>query len=221
MDSPGEIVEDEFTLVEVPDISVGQPKEFASSLGVSWPIMQRNQNQMAARVEKVHVSSVKLAKDLSNELDTFDVRFDQVQRILGEWPDEFATSNLCEVATDLIEDVDKIGGRVEALERKPTLNPKQIEDEAARKLAEWMSTELKPLYLLYAKLSTALETPGDRFESISSRVDALESGRAQVPASQSSGHGTSGIAVMYANSAGQSGSAPMDTGVVPATDEKN
>eukprot|EP00978_Attheya_sp_CCMP212_P014414 scaffold36707_cov61-Attheya_sp.AAC.3 len=98
-------------------------------------------------------------------------------RILGDWPDKFATSNSCAVATDLIEDVDKVAGRVKDMESKPVLNPKQIEVEAVRKLAEWMSTELKPLYLMYAKLSLVLETPGDRFDAIVTRVDALESGK--------------------------------------------
>eukprot|EP00978_Attheya_sp_CCMP212_P038433 scaffold190515_cov73-Attheya_sp.AAC.1 len=82
MDSPGEVVDD-FTLVELPDISVGQPKEFASSLGASWPIMQRrNQDHtgMAARVEKVRLGSVKLAKDLSNDLDTFASGAGKIQK---------------------------------------------------------------------------------------------------------------------------------------------
>jgi hypothetical protein len=210
MDSPGEVVED-FTLVDVPAISVAQPKEFASSLEASWPIMQKNQNHMAARVEKVRLGSAKLAKDLSEDLDTFEVRFDRVQRVLGDWPEEFATSNLCEVATDLIGDVDKVVDRVKVLENITVLNPKQIESDTAQRLSEWMAKELQPLYLLYAKLSSALATPGDRFESIVARVMALESGRSMVTSPKPPGNGPSGIASLFQTQAAGLGSAPMDT----------
>eukprot|EP00978_Attheya_sp_CCMP212_P038959 scaffold198227_cov75-Attheya_sp.AAC.6 len=219
LDSPGEVVDD-FTLEDVPTISVGQPKEFASSLGTSWPIIQKNQNQMAAKVERVRLGSAKLAKDLSDDLDTFDVRFDRVQRVLGDWPEEFATSNLCDVATNLIGDVDKVMDRVKVLESKPVLDPKQIEAASAKRLSDWITVELKPIYLLYAtKLSSALHTPGDRFKSIVSRVVALESGRAMVAAPQTPGNGPSGIASMYQNQASAGGPVPMDTDAVDVESE--
>jgi hypothetical protein len=210
MDSPGEIVDD-FAIVDVPAISVAQPREFASSLGASWPIMQKNQSHMAARVERVRLGSAKLAKDLSEDLDTFEVRFDRVQRVLGDWPEEFATSNLCEVTTDLIGDVDKVVDRVKALENVPTLNPKQIESDTAQRLSEWMAKELQPLYLLYAKLSSALNTPGDRFESIVTRVVALESSRAVVSTQQRPASGPSGIASLFQTQTAGLGPTPMDT----------
>eukprot|EP00978_Attheya_sp_CCMP212_P049236 scaffold634894_cov122-Attheya_sp.AAC.1 len=102
---------------------------------------------MAAKMERVRLGSAKLAKDLSDDLDTIDVRFDRFQRVLGDWPEEFATSNLCNVATNLIGDVDKVVDRVKVLESKPVLDPKQIEAASAKRLSEWMAVELKPIYL--------------------------------------------------------------------------
>eukprot|EP00978_Attheya_sp_CCMP212_P036388 scaffold164674_cov35-Attheya_sp.AAC.1 len=72
------------------------------------PARNRNQQQLVDLVERMRSGTAQLAKELSNDMDSADVRFDRVERMLGEWPDEFATSQLCTMSSNLAEDVDKI-----------------------------------------------------------------------------------------------------------------
>eukprot|EP00978_Attheya_sp_CCMP212_P038636 scaffold193289_cov41-Attheya_sp.AAC.1 len=78
----------------LPETLGSSPDEVLSSLSIVWPTLQRNQQQLVDLVEQMRSRQAQLTKELSNDMDSADVRFDRVERMLGEWPDEFATSQL-------------------------------------------------------------------------------------------------------------------------------
>eukprot|EP00978_Attheya_sp_CCMP212_P043728 scaffold290351_cov24-Attheya_sp.AAC.1 len=103
VDSPGN-KEDEFVRVKVPDIAPGT--DLATTLQASYPILQSNQIQLGEVIERIKSRSAQMAKEVSDDLESSEVRLDRLSRVVGEWPPEFATSNLCEVSTTLIQEVE-------------------------------------------------------------------------------------------------------------------
>eukprot|EP00978_Attheya_sp_CCMP212_P045916 scaffold365704_cov39-Attheya_sp.AAC.1 len=90
-----------------------------------------------------------LTKELSNDMDSADVRFDRVERMLGEWPDEFATSQLCTMSSNLAEDVNKILASAEdssvRLAKVEAMKGENMEQTIAANVAKWVMEQLEPM----------------------------------------------------------------------------
>jgi hypothetical protein len=194
VDSPGN-KEDEFVMVKVPDIAPGA--DLATTLQASYPILQSNQIQLGEVIERIKSSSAQMAKEVSDDLESSEVRLDRLSRVVGEWPPEFATSNLCEVSTTLIQEVEASVARLVALEAKPTHDKKNFEAEIVRRVQEWITLELNPLYVLYTKLSTAIDKPADKFDVVLTRLLALEAKASTALPTVHKGQSASGFASMY------------------------
>eukprot|EP00978_Attheya_sp_CCMP212_P023858 scaffold73962_cov36-Attheya_sp.AAC.1 len=103
-------------------------------------------------------------------MDSADVRFDRVERMLGEWPDEFATSQLCTMSSNLAEDVDNILASAEDLSailaKVEAMKGENMEQTIAANVAKWVMEQLKPMGHLYAKLSDGPKAPGVKFTDL-------------------------------------------------------
>eukprot|EP00978_Attheya_sp_CCMP212_P032267 scaffold125238_cov37-Attheya_sp.AAC.1 len=86
-------VEEEGTLDDLPEISGSDPQQVMSRIGSAWPVVQSNQKQIGSMIEAVRKKATLLASEVSQDMDSVDVlRFNRVNRVVGEWTDEFATS---------------------------------------------------------------------------------------------------------------------------------
>eukprot|EP00978_Attheya_sp_CCMP212_P018441 scaffold50473_cov59-Attheya_sp.AAC.5 len=107
------------------------------------------------------------------------------------------TSNLCEVSITLVTDVESTVSQLAVLEAKPAAESKSIEVNMLIKLQEWITLELNPLYILYAKLSTAVDKLADKFEAVMVRLLALELKTSNAPPALVSGKVAMGMALMF------------------------
>jgi hypothetical protein len=111
--------EEELKFSMLPDSLLGvDPSEVSTSLGTAWPALVSNQAQLEVLLRRIKDNSKRLALDLSGDWDASTVRFKRIDRKLGSWPAEFATSNLCTLATDLSNDLDQLSARVGSIEDK-------------------------------------------------------------------------------------------------------
>eukprot|EP00978_Attheya_sp_CCMP212_P007986 scaffold18598_cov49-Attheya_sp.AAC.1 len=203
---------DEFMiLMDLPEVGGLDPQEMVARIRASWPVMQENQKQIGFIIASVRKKASQLATEVAQDMDSIDVRFDRANRVVGDWTDEFATSSLCKVATDLVTDLDVTVARVAKLEDKPNMDPTAVQAEVTKGLEKWVESDLKPLYVLYTKLSSSLHSPADRFEALVARVTALEArdARPQVQAQQAVS--PQGLANMFVNTPALPQGDPMDT----------
>jgi hypothetical protein len=173
MDSPE--IKGEMTFATLPDSLGTQPTEVATTLRSVWPSLVANQAQMEVLLRRIKENTSKLASELSGDWDASSVRFERLDRKLGSWPAEFATSNLCTLATDLSNDLGQLSSRVGSLEDKGSIDVSQIEKDTAKKISDWLLGEFAPLFALFGSLSSEVKRPGDKFEALLARVTHLES----------------------------------------------
>jgi hypothetical protein len=144
--------------------------------------LKQSKAQLEVLLRRIKDNSRKLALDLSGDWDASTVGFERNDRKLGNWPAEFATSNLCTLASDLSNDLDQLSARVGTLEdNDQTLDIGKMGKDTAKKNLGWLLSEFAPLFALFGKLSSGIKQPGDKFEALLARVSQLESRTGSMP----------------------------------------
>ena len=89
---------------------------------------------------------------------------------LGERPESLGTDSIYALLEDLMQDVEKLQGKVRELDSPAQETARR--EQTANAVGQLLVPELRPLFMLYHSLSSTKESPGDRLEERLARLEA-------------------------------------------------